>query len=227
MRILVVEDEKHLSEAIVHLLKQNNYTVDAVYDGIDGLDYILSDIYDIVILDVMLPSMNGFEILKKVREEKNSTTILMLTAKSQVDDRVQGLDYGADDYLTKPFAKDELLARLRALSRRKNKVFEGNIIEIGDIVFDKDNLKLSSQNKSVTLTHLEFQLLDLLVSRKDMKTPKELIITKLWGYDTDVQDNNVEVYISFLRKKIRFISNNVIIKTTRNIGYSIEVNKDV
>ena len=227
MRVLVIEDERHLSEAIVHLLKRNNYTVDAVYDGIDGYDYIVSDIYDIVLLDVMLPSMNGYEILRKVREENNTTTILMLTAKSQIEDRVLGLDYGADDYLTKPFANEELLARLRALSRRKNKVFEGTNTKIGDISFDKNKLEISKGTKSVNLTHLEFELLDLLISRNGMKTPKEMIITKLWGFDSDAEDNNVEVYISFLRKKIRFISDNVIIKTTRNVGYSLEVNNDV
>jgi DNA-binding response OmpR family regulator len=227
MRVLVIEDERHLSEAIVHLLKRNNYTVDAVYDGIDGYDYINSDIYDIVLLDVMLPSMNGYEILRKVREENNTTTILMLTAKSQIEDRVQGLDYGADDYLTKPFANEELLARLRALSRRKDKVFEGISTLIGDINFDKNKLEISKGTKSVNLTHLEFELLDLLISRKGMITPKEMIITKLWGFDSEAEDNNVEVYISFLRKKIRFISENVIIKTTRNVGYSLEVSNDV
>ncbi|MDC0559127.1 response regulator transcription factor, partial [Candidatus Izimaplasma bacterium] len=196
-------------------------------DGIDGYDYITSDIYDIVILDVMLPSMNGFDILRKVREDNNTTTILMLTAKSLIEDRVQGLDYGADDYLTKPFANEELLARLRALSRRKNKVFEGDTTQFGDITFDKSKLEISRGTKSVTLTHLEFELLDLLISRKGMITPKETIITKLWGYDTDAQDNNVEVYISFLRKKIRFVSENVIIKTTRNVGYNLEVTNDV
>lgn len=227
MRVLVVEDELHLNEAITHLLKQNNYTVDSVYDGIDGLDYILSDIYDVVVLDVMLPSMNGFEILRKVREEGNETTILMLTAKSQIDDKVQGLDYGADDYLTKPFAKEELLARLRALSRRKNKVFEEEKTKIGDLHFDKNKLEISKDTKKVSLTHLEYELFDLLISRREVITPKEMIITKLWGYDTDAQDNNVEVYISFLRKKIKYISTNVIIKTTRNVGYSIEVIENV
>lgn len=227
MRVLVVEDEMHLNEAITHLLKQNNYTVDSVYDGIDGYDYILSDIYDIVVLDVMLPSMNGFEILRKVRAEGNKTTILMLTAKSQIDDKVQGLDYGADDYLTKPFAKEELLARLRALSRRKDKILEDEKQKIGDLHFDKNKLELCNDTKKVSLTHLEYELFDLLITRKGMITPKEMIITKLWGYDTDAQDNNVEVYISFLRKKIKYISQNVIIKTTRNVGYSIEVTDNV
>lgn len=227
MRILIIEDEHRLSEAIAHLLQKHNYTVDAVYDGLDGYHYILSDIYDIVILDVMLPSMNGFEILRKVREEGMKTPIIMLTARSQISDKVQGLDHGADDYLTKPFAMEELLARLRALSRRKDKQFEQDITTIGDIEFNKQTVELYKGDKSVHLTHLESELFQLLLSRRNMITPKEMIIVKLWGYDTDADDNNVEVYISFLRKKLRFISTDVSIKTTRNVGYSIEVKNNV
>ena len=223
MRVLLIEDEVHLSEAIVHLLKKNNYTVDAVYDGMDGYDYIMSDIYDIVILDVMLPSMNGFEILQKVREENIAVPIIMLTARSQVEDKISGLDYGADDYLTKPFVMEELLARLRALGRRKNTNIEKNILSIGDVNFDKDKLKLYSTSKNVYLTHLESELFQLLVSRKEMITSKEMIIIKLWGYDSDAEDNNAEVYVSFLRKKLRYVSDTVNIKTTRGVGYSMEV----
>ena len=223
MRVLLIEDEVHLSEAIVHLLKKNNYTVDAVYDGMDGYDYIMSDIYDIVILDVMLPSMNGFEILQKVREENIAVPIIMLTARSQVEDKISGLDYGADDYLTKPFVMEELLARLRALGRRKNTNIEKNILCLGDVNFDKDKLKLYSTSKNVYLTHLESELFQLLVSRKEMITSKEMIIIKLWGYDSDAEDNNAEVYVSFLRKKLRYVSDTVNIKTTRGVGYSMEV----
>jgi len=227
MRILLVEDERHLSEAIVHILKQQHYTVDAVYDGMDGYHYILSDIYDIVILDVMLPGMNGYDVLRKIREEGMETTILMLTARSQIADKVKGLDYGADDYLTKPFAMDELVARLRALSRRQGRQFEREVTELGDIEFDRNLGTLYNNESSVHLTNLEMQLLELLLSRRGMITSKEQIIVKLWGYDTDADDNNVEVYISFLRKKLRYISKQVIIKTTRNVGYSLEVNEEV
>ena len=223
MRVLLIEDELHLSEAIAHLLKKNNYTVDAVYDGLDGYDYIMSDIYDIVILDVMLPSMNGFEVLQKVRGENITVPIIMLTARSQVEDKISGLDYGADDYLTKPFVMDELMARLRALGRRKNKQIEKNILSLGDVNFDKDNLKLYAKDKSVYLTHLESELFQLFVSRKEMITSKEMIIIKLWGYDSDAEDNNAEVYVSFLRKKLRYVSAAVNIKTTRGVGYSLEV----
>lgn len=227
MRILLIEDEHHLSEAIVHLLKKHSYTVDAVYDGTDGYDYILSDIYDIVILDVMLPGMNGFEVLKKVRDEGIETPIIMLTARSQLHDKIEGLDKGADDYLTKPFQMEELLARLKALGRRVNKGIEKEVLSIGDIEYDKDTLKLYSKDKHVFLTHRESDLFLLLHSRINMITSKENIIVKLWGYDSEAEDNNVEVYISFLRKKLRYTSEVVSIKTTRGVGYSLEVAANV
>lgn len=223
MKILLVEDEVHLSEAIVHLLKQNNYSVVAAYDGEEGYYEILSGIYDIVILDVMLPSLNGFEILKRVREEGIEIPIIMLTARSQVNDKVSGLNYGADDYLTKPFATEELLARLKALGRRKNTHIEKEVINLADVIYDKDNMRLSSQDKHVFLTQLENELFVLLYERLKMITSKEQIIVKLWGYDSEAVDNNVEVYISFLRKKLRYVSEKVQIKTTRGVGYSLEV----
>lgn len=223
MKVLLIEDEVHLSEAIVHLLKKNNYSVKAVYDGLDGYYEITSDIYDLVILDVMLPNMNGFEILEKARKEDITTPIIMLTARSQIDDKVQGLDYGADDYLTKPFEFEELLARLRALGRRKGKVIESTNLDIGDCTYNKDKLELSSNGKSITLTQLESELFDLLLDRRNMITSKEQIIVKLWGYDSDAEDNNVEVYISFLRKKLKYLSSVLKIKTTRGAGYSLEV----
>ena len=222
MRVLLIEDEVHLSEAIVHLLKRNNFTVDAVYDGEDGYDYIKSDIYDIVILDVMLPSINGFEILNKVRKEGYDRPIIMLTARNQIEDKVIGLDLGADDYLSKPFAMEELLARLRALGRRKNMVLESDEIIYGDVSYNKKTLKLSSITKSVFLTHLESELFLYLYDNKNQILSKDNIITKLWGYDSEAEDNNVEVYISFLRKKLKYISEKVIIKTTRGVGYGLE-----
>lgn len=223
MRILLVEDEKHLSEAIVYLLKKNNYIVDAVYNGIDGYDYIKSDIYDIIILDVMLPLMNGFEILRRVRSEKYQRPIIMLTARSQVEDKVKGLDIGADDYLAKPFNMEELLARLRALERRKSKTIESSELEIGDIIYNKNLLSLVGNNKFVTLSHLENELFSLLLHNRGIILSKDVIITKIWGYDSNAEDNNVEVYISFLRKKLKHLSERVIIKTTRNVGYNLEV----
>ena len=226
MRILLIEDERRLSEAISHILQEQKYNVDAVYDGEDGYHYIMSDIYDIVILDVNLPKMDGFEVLKKVRNEGNKTLILMLTARGEIDDKVHGLTLGADDYLAKPFATKELLARIKALSRR-NTSFEGDIKTYGDITYDAINYNLTKKDKSVTLTHLEGQLLELLLARKNMITPKETIIVKLWGYDSEADDNNVEVYIFFLRKKLKYLDSKVIIKTSRNVGYSLGVIGDV
>lgn len=223
MRILLVEDEHHLSEAVVHLLQQNNHTVDAVYDGMDGYDYIQSDIYDIVILDVMLPSLNGFDILQRVRQEGYNKPIIMLTARSQIEDKVQGLDYGADDYVSKPFSTEELLARVRALGRRKGMTLEQDDLSIGNIHFNKNTLKLQSDVRTVHLTHLESELFQYLYNNQNLILSKDNIITKLWGYDSDAEDNHVEVYISFLRKKLKYISNQVIIKTTRNVGYGLEV----
>lgn len=222
MRILLIEDERRLSEAIAHILKENNYQVDTVYDGDDGYHFIMTNIYDIIILDVNLPKMNGFEVLNKVRKEGNTTHILMLTARSELDDKVMGLDLGADDYLPKPFATKELLARLKAISRRTSN-FEADIKIFGDINYDVSNYKLSKHKKSVTLTHLEGQLLELLLARQKMITPKETIIVKLWGYDSEADDNNVEVYIFFLRKKLKYLESRVTIKTTRSVGYSLEV----
>lgn len=223
MKILLIEDEVHLSEAVVHLLKQNNHSAVAIYDGLEGYYEILTGIYDVVILDVMLPNLNGFEVLKRVRSEGIETPIIMLTAKSQVDDKVSGLNYGADDYLTKPFATEELLARLKALGRRKNVHLEKDVIKLADITYDKDAMKLASINKQVFLTKLESELFVLLHERLNMITAKDQIIVKLWGYDSKAIDNNVEVYISFLRKKLRYVSTRIQIKTTRGVGYSLEV----
>jgi DNA-binding response OmpR family regulator len=221
MRILLVEDQKHLSEAIVHMLKKQHYIVDAVYNGEDGYDYILSNIYDVVILDINLPLMDGITILKKVREQGIESNIIMLTARSELSDKLTGLNHGADDYLTKPFAMEELVARIKSLGRRISKQYIKEVSTFGDLEFDIDTQNLSTAKKSVTLTRLESELFQLLLQRKDMKTSKESIIVKLWGYDGDADDNNVEVYISFLRKKFRYLNSKVVIKTTRNVGYQL------
>ena len=225
MRILIVEDELHLAEALTHILRKNNYTVDAVYDGEAGLDNALSNIYDVIILDIMLPKVDGITILKEIRTEGISTPVILLTAKGEISDRVTGLDSGADDYLAKPFATEELLARIRALSRRKGEVLSDNTLKFRDIELNTATLKLSSNSKEVKLILKESELLDLLISRKNSATSKELIIEKLWGYDSDVEHNNVEVYISFLRKKLAHLNSNVIINTVRNVGYTLEVKK--
>lgn len=222
MRILIVEDEIHLSEALTQILRKNNYTVDAVNDGESGLDNALSNIYDIIILDIMLPKMDGICILKQIRKEGIETPVILLTAKGEISDKVKGLDSGADDYLSKPFATEELLARIRAMSRRKGEVVQDNILKFGDIELNTANLKLSKGSKEVKLILKESELLELLISRKNAVAPKELIIEKIWGFDAEVEHNNVEVYISFLRKKLLFLNSKVVINTIRGVGYVLE-----
>ncbi|NLU09913.1 MAG: response regulator transcription factor [Tepidanaerobacter acetatoxydans] len=222
MRILIVEDELHLAEALTQILKKNNYTVDAVHDGESGLDNALSGIYDLIILDIMLPKMNGISILKRIRKQEIATPVILLTAKGEISDKVMGLDSGADDYLPKPFATEELLARIRALSRRKGDILPDSSLKYGDIELDALNLKLSKDSKDVKLTLKESELLEFLMLRKNIVTSKELIIEKLWGFDSEVEPNNVEVYISFLRKKLSFLNSKVSIVTVRGVGYILE-----
>lgn len=223
MRILLVEDELHLAEALASILKRNNYTVDVVHDGADGLDYGLSAIYDLILLDIMLPKMDGLTVLRKLRKEGISTPVLLLTAKGEISDKVVGLDSGADDYLPKPFATEELLARVRAMTRRKGDVAVDPTLKFGDISLDPTNLKLTKETKEVKLTLRESELLAFLISRKNMISSKELIIEKLWGFDSEAEHNHVEVYISFLRKKLSFLHSNVNIATVRGAGYTMEV----
>lgn len=222
MRILIVEDEVQLSEALGAILEKNNYIVDRVFDGESGLDYILSDIYDGVILDIMLPKLNGIEVLKKARKERISTPIILLTAKGEVEDRIIGLDCGADDYLPKPFYVEELMARIRALTRRKGEVQSDNLLSYGDINLNIGNLELSSKENSIKLTAKESGLLELLINRKDMISNKDDIISKLWGYESEAEHNNVEVYVSFLRRKLSYLKSKVAIKAIRNLGYILE-----
>lgn len=222
MRILIVEDEVHLSEALTQILKKNNYTVDAVYDGEAGIDNALSDIYDLIILDIMLPKLDGISVLKEIRKEGLSTPVILLTAKGEITDKVIGLDSGADDYLPKPFATEELLARIRAMARRKGEVAQDNTLVFGDIRLSPDTLKLTCRDKEVKLILKESELLELLIKRKKSASSKELIIEKLWGFDAEVEHNHVEVYISFLRKKLTHLCSTVKITTVRGVGYILE-----
>lgn len=224
MRILIVEDELHLAEALTQILKKENYSVDAVHDGQTGLDYALSGIYDLLLLDIMMPEMDGISVLKAVRKEGLSTPVILLTAKGEVSDKIAGLDYGADDYIAKPFASGELLARIRAALRRKGEaVIPEEGLKFGDIELNTNALRLSVKGKEIKLNLKESELLELLVSRKQAVTSKEQIIEKLWGFDSDVEHNNVEVYISFLRKKLAFLDSAVRISTIRGVGYVLEV----
>ncbi len=227
MRILIVEDELHLAEALTQILRKNNYTVDAANDGEAGLDNALAGIYDLIILDIMLPKMDGINVLKNIREEGLDTPVILLTAKGEISDKVAGLDSGADDYLAKPFATEELLARIRALSRRKGEIVADNALTYGDIELNTATLKLSRGSKEVKLTLKESELLEFLILRKNMATSKEMIIEKLWGFDSDVEHNHVEVYISFLRKKLVFLASEVAINTVRGVGYSLEEKNNV
>lgn len=222
MRILIVEDEKQLSEALGAILEKNNYQVDRVFNGEDGLDYILSDIYDVVILDIMLPKMNGLDVLKNARKEGISTPIMLLTAKGELSDKITGLDLGADDYLPKPFYTEELLARIRALGRRKEEVTNNNDLTFGDISLNVGVLELRKGETVIKLTAKECGLLELLINRKDMISNKDDIINKLWGFESDVEHNNVEVYVSFLRRKLTYLKSDVSIKAIRNMGYILE-----
>ncbi|KOA20422.1 response regulator ArlR [Clostridium homopropionicum DSM 5847] len=225
MRILIVEDELPLAEALTQILKKNNYTVDAVNDGEAGLDNALSDIYDLILLDIMLPKIDGISILKNIREEGITTPVILLTAKGEISDKVAGLDSGADDYLPKPFATEELLARIRSVSRRKGEIIKDNTLKFGDIELNPSTLKLSKGSKDIKLILKESELLELLISRKNATSSKELIIEKLWGFDSDVDNNHVEVYISFLRKKLSYLDSEVVITTVRGVGYILEVKK--
>jgi len=206
MRILVVEDEVHLAEALSQILRKQNYSVDVVHNGSYGLDYALSGIYDLLLLDIMMPEMDGINVLKKLRSKGLSTPVILLTAKSDITDKVTGLDYGADDYIAKPFSTEELLARIRAALRRKGEVIPEDSVKFGDIELITAQLKLIVQGKEIKLNLKENELLELLLSRKQAITSKEQIIEKLWGFDSEAEYNNVEVYISFLRKKLAFCS---------------------
>ncbi|WP_372631204.1 response regulator transcription factor [Cohnella sp.] len=222
MRILIVEDEVHLAEALTQILKKQHYSVDAVHDGQSGLDNALSGIYDLLLLDIMLPELDGITLLKTIREQGVSTPVIMLTAKGEVDDKIAGLDDGADDYIAKPFATGELLARIRAALRRKGEVVPEDALRFGDIELNTSGLKLACKGKELKLILKESELLELLILRKQAVTSKEQIIEKLWGFDSEAEHNNVEVYVSFLRKKLAFLNASVRISTIRGVGYVLE-----
>ena len=225
MKLLLVEDERELSEALFQILTNNKYSVDAVYDGEDGLDYALTGVYDVIVLDIMLPKLNGLSLLKQLRKSGISTPVIMLTAKSQIEDRVLGLDLGADDYLTKPFATEELLARLRSITRRKGNVVNDNILTYGDISLNLDTYDLDVNNENIRLTLKEFEIIKYFMERPKCVVSKDDLITKLWGFDSEVEYNNIEVYISFLRKKLNFLGSKISIEAIRKVGYHLKGTK--
>jgi DNA-binding response OmpR family regulator len=222
MHILIVEDEVRLAEALGQIMKEQKYTVDIVHDGAVGLDYGMSDLYDVIVLDVMLPKRNGFDVVRDLRANRITTPVLLLTAKDEITDRVTGLDCGADDYMVKPFSSEELLARVRALSRRQGEVVI-NELTFADLSLNLSTYSLSCGSKSVHLGYKEYEVLKLLMSNSKLVVPKEDLIVKVWGMESDAEDNNVEAYISFLRKKFFFLGSRVSIGTLRKIGYRLEV----
>ena len=221
MRLLLAEDEKELSNALTVILKHNNFSVDAVYNGLDALDYISLGKYDGVVLDIMMPGLDGISVLKKVRAAGNSVPILLLTAKGEIDDRVLGLDSGADDYLPKPFSTKELLARIRAMTRRKADITADNLLSTGDITLDRLKFELSCNGNTTGLSGKEFQMLEMLMLSPEQVISTELFMEKIWGLDSDAELNVVWVYISNLRKKLKSIGSNVQIKAARSLGYCL------
>lgn len=221
MQILIVEDEKRLANALKQILLEQKYMADVVHDGNEGLEYALSGIYDLIILDIMLPYKDGFQVAFELREKKIITPILMLTAKDTIPDKVSGLNSGADDYMTKPFAPEELLARIKALTRRKGEVMLDET-GYGDFTFNSSTNMLSKGTKSVHLNFKEAEILKLFIAAPDTIHSKDDIIVKVWGYDSDAGSNNVEAYISFLRRKLHFINSSTEIKAIKKMGYRME-----
>ncbi len=222
MRILLAEDEKSLSRALVHILESNHYSVDAAYNGEEALDFLDVSSYDAIILDLMMPKVDGLTVLRTIRERNDLTPVIILTAKAELDDKVTGLDMGANDYLTKPFEPKELLARLRAVTRVQTKTANSKL-QFGNITLDRTNFELSCNGNSIRLANKEFQLLELLMNNPEQLLSTEQIFEKIWGLDSDAETSIIWVYISYLRRKFKTLGANVLIHATRNVGYSLVV----
>ena len=222
MRLLVVEDEHRLADTLADILQSQKYLVDVCYDGESGLDNAMSGIYDAIVMDVMMPKMNGFEVVRSMRRQSNATPVLLLTARTETMDKVTGLDCGADYYLTKPFEIDELLACLRALLRRQGEVVSEEL-RFGSVVLNLNTCTIQCEQRSTRLSAKEFELMRILMTNKEKIVPKETLLLKVWGYESDAEDNLVEVYISFLRKKLEFIKADIRIDVVRRVGYHLEV----
>lgn len=225
MKVLIVEDELRLAEALSQIMKEQKYQADVTNDGIDGLEYAMYGDYDVIVLDVMLPGKNGFQLVRALRAAKIKTPVLILTARDDVHDKITGLDQGADDYMTKPFVPEELLARIRALTCRQGEVI---VEELGfeDLTLSLSANDLSCGGKSIHLAYKELEILKILLSNQRTIVSKEMLIRKVWGDDSEAEDNNVEAYISFLRKKIHFLGSRVTITTIRKVGYRLEARQD-
>ncbi len=225
MRVLLVEDEVNISKPLCAMLSRSNIHADAVYDGLSGYMQASKNIYDVIILDIMLPEMDGITVLKKLRADKVLTPVMLLTAKDSIDDKVTGLEFGADDYLTKPFSIDELTARIKALARRRGDVFTQRKYTLGDITFNANNAQLTINDKSEELTAKEAHLLEILIKNAGSVISKDYLLDTVWGLDSEAIENTVEIYIHYLRKKIQS-SKKVRIVTLRGMGYSLKEDKD-
>ncbi|MDR3288549.1 MAG: response regulator transcription factor [Peptococcaceae bacterium] len=221
MNLLLIEDERQLSEALAVLLRQQSYLVDAAYDGVTGEEYALSGIYDGIILDIMLPRKNGLEVLRSLRNAKLSTPVLLLTAKAEMEDKILGLDTGADDYITKPFATVELLARVRAMTRRKGEILSDTLV-CQDTFLHKAAYELNCRGNTVRLAPKEYLILELFMQNEKQIIPRERFMEKIWGFDSEAEYNAIEVYISFIRRKLEAIHSDMRIRTVRGIGYTLE-----
>ncbi len=220
MRILIVEDDVRLAQALGHILEENGYDTDAVHDGVAGRDWAASGQYDVIVLDVMLPKMDGFSVVAELRRHSISTPVLLLTARDAVPDKITGLDSGADDYMTKPFSPAELLAHLRALGRRQGEIiFEK--MEFADLTLNLESFDLACGTKSIHLSFKEFSLAKVLMANHGQVVSKDLLIEKVWGIESSAEDNNVEAYVSFLRKKLDFLGSKTLIETLRKAGYRL------
>lgn len=225
MKVLIIEDEYNLADAISSMLENEKYIVDINLDGEEGLNNALSGVYDLIILDVMLPIMNGFQILREIRNKKLNVKVIMLTARTSLDDKMEGFDNGADDYLTKPFHMEELLARVNLQLRKQGLIYNNDLIVFGDLKLDIKKLELicSNNEETINIVRKEFQILEMFLKQPNIILSKEQIFLKIWGYDSECEINNLEAYISFIRKKIKIIGSNVVIKAIRNMGYKLEV----
>ena len=225
MRLLLAEDEKSLSRALTRILESSHYSVDAAYNGEEALDFLDVSSYDAVILDLMMPKVDGLTVLRTLRERNDLTPVLILTARSEVDDKVLGLDSGANDYLTKPFEPKELLARIRAITRVQTKN-PSSVLQLGNVTLDRTNYELACGENSVRLANKEFQLMELLMSNPGQVLSTEQIFERIWGLDSDAETSIIWVYISYLRRKFKTLGVNVLIKATRNVGYSLVVEEE-
>ena len=223
MNILIIEDEYSLADAIAETLKNEKFNFCIKTNGEDGEDEAFTENYDLILLDVMLPKKNGFEILRTLRQAKIKTPIIMLTAKSEMADKLNGLEHGADDYITKPFAMRELMARIKAVLKRTNNIENTDYLEYGDLILDLKNAKLKSNNNEIQISGKELELIEQLLMNKNQISSRESLAERIWGYESDSEYNNVEVYITFVRRKLKLIESNVTIKAIRGVGYKLEI----